>query len=114
MLVIHVLFGFKREPIHVGPSPNKNKSSASRYEIPKTDPNFFAQARFTSKKMKKTETGCKFRRRKSIVFAQKNWGPFSEFHIGTQNFDFFWGKPGVNRFTRESEKDVNPEHESRR
>ena len=50
MLGIHVLFGFTREPIHVGPSPKKNKSSASRYEIPKTDPNFFAQTRFTSSK----------------------------------------------------------------
>ena len=50
MLGIHVLFGFTREPIHVGPSPKKNKSSASRYEIPKTDPNFFAPTRFTSSK----------------------------------------------------------------
>ena len=36
--------------IHVGPSLKKNQSSASRYEIPKTDPNFFAQTRFTSSK----------------------------------------------------------------
>ena len=50
MLRIHVLSGFMRESIHVGPIPESIQRSASRHEIPKTDPNFFAPTRFTSSK----------------------------------------------------------------
>ena len=73
----------------------------------------FTSAGFTSKKMKKTETGCKFRRRKSCL-RKKIGVRFRNFISGRRTLIFFGGRPGVNRFTRESEKDVNPEHESRR
>ena len=71
----------------------------------------FTSAGFTSKKMEKTETGCKFRRRKSCL-RKKIGVRFRNFISGRRTFIFFGGRPDVNRFTLESEKDVNPEHES--
>ena len=93
MLGIHVLFGFTREPIHAGPSPKKNQSSASRYEIPKTDPNFFAQTRFTSSKFTSGFRFFHFLRRESGGRESRAQTLYSKF-LGHQNLSFITNKTG--------------------